>query len=83
MRVEENESQVVVSENTEDDEGVGVVEASVEAEVESQEEAVLESEVNSEEAKPPRKPRVKLGDVMGVPLYRTFFVHFLFFVWLR
>ncbi|KAL4602334.1 hypothetical protein ACB092_10G045800 [Castanea dentata] len=54
VRAESNsEAGVVVDDNVEDNEAV-----------EESEEA--EAEVESEEAKPPRKPRVKLGDVMGI-----------------
>lgn len=50
-----------------------VPEGSAEGEVEAvsteeapETEAEAEVEKNAEEAKPPRKPRVKLGDIMGV-----------------
>lgn len=56
VRVESN-SEAEVTENVEDNEAVDDVE---------EESSESEAEVKSEEAKPPRKPRVKLGDIMGI-----------------
>lgn len=54
VRAESNsEAEVVADDNVEDNEAL-------------EESEEPEAEVESEEAKPPRKPRVKLGDVMGV-----------------
>lgn len=54
MRAEStSEAEVVADDNVEDNEAV-------------EESEEPEAEVESEEAKPPRKPRVKLGDVMGI-----------------
>ncbi|KAF3955032.1 hypothetical protein CMV_019701 [Castanea mollissima] len=54
VRAESNsEAGVVVDDNVEDNEAV-------------EESEEPEAEVESEESKPPRKPRVKLGDVMGI-----------------
>lgn len=56
MRAESNsEGEAEASENGVENEATGVEEAEGEEEVSE-----------SEEAKPPRKPRVKLGDIMGV-----------------
>lgn len=51
------------TENAQESEPVS--EAASEAVVDA-EAAVLESEPEPEEKKPPRKPRIKLGDIMGV-----------------
>lgn len=42
------------------------VEESLEVTENAEESAEAEAEVKSEEPKPPRKPRVKLGDIMGI-----------------
>ncbi|PRQ18360.1 putative ribosomal protein L19 [Rosa chinensis] len=55
----ESEGEAGATENEE-----AVSEPASEAVVEAEAEAVLESE--PEEKKPPRKPRIKLGDIMGI-----------------
>ncbi|XP_040989816.1 50S ribosomal protein L19-1, chloroplastic-like [Juglans microcarpa x Juglans regia] len=51
----ETNAEVEVNENVEEKEEVDVEESTQ-----------VETEVQSEEAKPPRKPRIKLGDIMGI-----------------
>ncbi|KAJ7952577.1 50S ribosomal protein L19, chloroplastic [Quillaja saponaria] len=53
--------EMEASVNAEETESVGVDEVS-----EGDAEEVSESEVKVDEEKPPRKPRIKLGDVMGI-----------------
>ncbi|KAB2622820.1 50S ribosomal protein L19-2 [Pyrus ussuriensis x Pyrus communis] len=58
-----SEGEVGATDDAQENEATGSGEASV-AVVEAEAEAVLEPE--SEEPKPPRKSRVKLGDIMGI-----------------
>lgn len=57
----ESEGEVGATENEE-----AVSEPASEAVVDAEAGAALETEPEPEEKKPPRKPRIKLGDVMGV-----------------
>lgn len=68
VRAESNsEGEAKAAENAEESEAVAVEESSeVKAEGESEAGAEKEVALESEEAKPPRKPRIKLGDIMGV-----------------
>lgn len=59
---EEGNAEAEVTGNVEENETVDVEESSEE-----------QAEVPSEEAKPPRKPRVKLGDIMGVIQIEMFY----------
>lgn len=63
--IEETEAE---AENVEDEEEIEEGEAEVEAKV--------EVEAVETEEKPPRKPRIKLGDIMGVHQLLEFFNHF-------
>jgi large subunit ribosomal protein L19 len=71
VRAESN-SEAEVTENVEDNEAVDDVE---------EESSESEAEVKSEEAKPPRKPRVKLGDIMGVIIHSDCFFFLIMSVW--
>lgn len=80
VRAESNsEGEAGAAENAEESEAVAVEEPSeVKAEGESEAGAEKEAALESDEAKPPRKPRVKLGDIMGVLYLMLFpFVRFL------
>ncbi|KAL5551359.1 hypothetical protein UlMin_001535 [Ulmus minor] len=72
VRAESNSGgEAEAAENTEEKEVVGAeegseVKAEAEAGAEGEKEEVSEDETEAEEAKPPRKPRVKLGDIMGI-----------------
>lgn len=71
VRAESNsEGEGEASDNVDETESASVDEV---PEVQAEAEEVSDSESKVDESKPPRKPRVKLGDVMGV-MYRCHFV---------
>lgn len=76
LRAEENSDEIEIEnvENEEENEGSEVEGAEEAGEAEAEEEEVVETE-----ERPPRKPRIKLGEIMGVKSLCAIVVFFLYF----